>query len=139
MMYVSILTSDRARDPELWAVIWRGKAPSTLRLHHVYNLAGNKRVFVWEGESAADMQFMDRFNQVGVFETYPAFDRTWGWIHAFEGNLEAFKAGLLERGTNPDRVETMVDLRARGHNAANDYAAMKEAREWVARQENVGR
>ena len=100
MMYVSILTSDRARDPERWAVIWRGKAPSTLRLHHVYNLAGNKRVFVWEGESAADMQFMDRFNQVGVLETYPAFDRTWGWIHAFEGNIEAFKAGLLERGAD---------------------------------------
>ena len=26
MLFVSILTSDRARDPELWATIWQGGA-----------------------------------------------------------------------------------------------------------------
>ncbi len=76
VLFVSILTSDRERDPELWAVIWLGGCPPTLKLHQAYNLAGNKRVFIWEGQSAADLQFMDRFNYVGLLETFPAFDRT---------------------------------------------------------------
>jgi hypothetical protein len=66
VLYVSILTSDRERDPELWATIWQGTPPPTLKLLRAYNLAGDKRVFIWEGESAADLQFMDRFNYVGA-------------------------------------------------------------------------
>lgn len=91
MLFVSILTSEREKDPELWAVIWQGQAPPTLQLHHAYNLAGNKRVFVWEGESAADLQFMDRFNEIGVLETHPTFYRTLGWQQAFSGDLEGFR------------------------------------------------
>ena len=77
MLFISILTSERARDPELWATIWNG-APGRVTLIGAYNLANNKRVFIWEGDSAADLQFMDRFNEAGVMETSPAFDRTDG-------------------------------------------------------------
>ena len=135
MLYVSIFTSDRERDPELWATIWQGTAPSTLKLHHAYNLAGNKRVLVWEGESVEDLQFMDRFNYVGVLETYPAFDRTLGWQQAFAGDLEGFRANLAQRGASPDQIEAALDLRTRGHRASNPFAARREAREWVRRQE----
>ncbi|HZU75551.1 MAG TPA: hypothetical protein VFA70_02235, partial [Dehalococcoidia bacterium] len=69
MLFVSIFSSDRERDPELWAVIWNAKAPPTLTLHGAYNLGDNRRVFIWEGESATDLQYMDRFNQVGTLET----------------------------------------------------------------------
>ena len=78
MLFVSILTSDRARDPELWATIWQGESPPNIKIIGAYNLANNRRVFIWEGDSSADLQFMDRFNQIGVLETYPAFDRTVG-------------------------------------------------------------
>ncbi len=113
MLFVSILTSDREKDPELWAVIWQGQAPPTLKLRQAYNLAGNKRVYVWEGESAVDLQFMDRFNEVGGMETCPAFDRTLGCQRA---------------------VDAALDLRERGHRAPNLHAAKREAREWVSRQ-----
>ena len=56
MLYVSIFTSDRERDPELWATIWQGTAPPTLKLLAAYNLGDDRRVFIWEGEGAADLQ-----------------------------------------------------------------------------------
>jgi len=134
MLFVSILTSERVRDPELWAVIWQGGCPETLKLHQAYNLAGNKRLFVWEGQSAADLQFMDRFNYVGMLETFPAFDRTAGWQAAFAGDLETFRANL-ERGRAPAaRIEAALDLRSRGHHAPTLQAAMREGREWAERQ-----
>jgi hypothetical protein len=136
MLFVSILTSERSRDAELWAVIWQGQAPPSLKLHGAYNLAGNKRVFIWEGESAADLQFMDRFNYVGVIETSPAFDRTLGWQYAFAGDLEGFRRNLEERGARPERIEAAMDLRSRGHHAPTLEAAMREGREWAARQAN---
>ena len=38
MLYVSIFTSDRSRDPELWAAIWHGAGPPSIKLHGAYNL-----------------------------------------------------------------------------------------------------
>ncbi len=135
MLFISILTSDRERDPELWAVIWQGAAPPTLKLHQAFNLAGNKRVFIWEGEGAADLQFMDRFNYVGLLETFPAFNRSLGWQHAFAGDLDAFRQNMVRNGARPDRIEAALDLRSRGHHAPNLEAAMREARDWKVRQE----
>ena len=136
MLFVSILTSERIRDPELWAAIWRGFAPSTLILHHAYNLAGNKRVFVWEGGSAADLQFMDRFNHVGELETYPAFDRTTGWQQAFAGDVEGFRTTLAQQGASPERLEAHVELRALAHKSTNLRASLKVGRDWVKRRED---
>ena len=67
-------------------------APPTLKLLGAYNLDGNQRLFLWEGDSVADLQFMDNFNYVGELETYPAFDRTTGWQAAFAGDepIDAF-------------------------------------------------
>ncbi|MPZ97879.1 MAG: hypothetical protein GEU80_00855 [Dehalococcoidia bacterium] len=134
MLYLSILTLDRERDPELWATIWQGHAPHTLKLHAAYNLGGDKRVFVWEGESAADLQFMDRFNEVGQLETAPVFDRTEGWRDAFAGDLERFASRMGERATTP-AGEAALDLRRRGLEAPNSQTARRRAREWVEEQE----
>ena len=148
MLYVTILTSDRERDPELWATTWNLKAPPTFKIHSVYNLAGDKRVFVWEGESAADLQVMDRLNYVGELETYPAFDRTVGWQQAVDGDLEGFRENLVastsssvagfnqKTGMSDQQIEAAMDLRTRGNRAANPYAARREAREWIERQED---
>ena len=100
MRYVSILTSDRNLDPELWAVIWNAKQPKDLDLLCAYNLAGNKRVFIWEADSVAALQFMDNFNHIGTLETYPAFDRSEGWRAAFAGDLETFEKHLNETAAN---------------------------------------
>jgi hypothetical protein len=134
MLFVSIFTSDRARDPELWAVVWQGTAPPTLKIHGAYNLAGNKRVFVWEGESAADLQYMDRLNYVGLLETQPAFDRTEGWRQAFAGDVEAFRQDLERRGARAAVIEAAIDLRRRGHEAPNLEAARRIGRDWQAAQ-----
>jgi len=135
MLFVSILTSDRSRDPELWATIWQGEAPPSIKIIGAYNLADNKRVFIWEGESSADLQFMDRFNHIGVLETCPAFDRTTGWQLAFAKDLDAFEKQLLEgAGGNRAQVERAIDLRRRGMNAPNRYAACVEARRWQEEQ-----
>ncbi len=142
MLYVSILTSDRNLDPELWAVIWNAKAPDDLKLPGAYNLAGNKRLYRWETDSVAGVQFMDNFNFIGELVTYPAFDRTNGWIAAFAGDLEAFerantanaaRIGIPEEQI-PRRVEVAVDLRRRGLEAPNREAARRAAREWAALQ-----
>lgn len=136
MLFVSILTSDRSRDPELWATIWQGAPPPSVNLIGAYNLGNDKRVFIWEGETAADAQFMDRFNEVGVLETSPAFDRTDGWRAAFAKDIGAFRE-RLERGmsTAADSVESAIDLRTRGMTAPNRHAARAAARRWTAERE----
>ena len=135
MLFVSILTSDRARDPELWATIWQGESPPNIKIIGAYNLANNRRVFICEGDSSADLQFMDRFNQIGVLETYPAFDRTVGWQLAFAKDLDAFAKRLLERaGPYREQVERMIELRRRGMNAPNPDRARAEARQWQEEQ-----
>ena len=139
MLYVSILTSDRARDPELWATIWQGGSPPSIKVIGAYNLGNNKRVFIWEGESVADLQFMDRFNYVGVLETYPAFDRTEGWRQCFAKDLDTFAARMIERaGRNRERAESAVELRRRGRNAPTMEAARAAARQWQEEQAQVG-
>ena len=135
MLHVSILTSDRSRDPELWATVWQGMAPPTLKILAVYNLASDKRIFVWEGEGRADIQYIDRMNEVGVLETFTAFDQTGGWQSAFAGDLDGIRKWFEAAGRTPAQIEPAMDLRSRGHYAANTMAARKEAREWVARQE----
>ena len=136
MLFVSILASDRARDPELWATIWQGDPPPSINLIGAYNLGNDKRVFIWEGETVADTQFMDRFNEVGVLETYPAFDRTEGWRAAFAKDIDGF-GERLRRGaaTAAAGVESAVDLRTRGMSAPNRHAARAAARQWTAEQE----
>ena len=134
MLFVSIFTSERERDPELWAVIWNAKAPPTLTLHGAYNLADNRRVFVWEGETVADLQYMDRFNTIGRLETAPAFDRTAGWRCAFAQDLDAFGDNLTQRGQSPAAVERAVELRRRGVQAGNVEAAKRAARAWQEEQ-----
>ena len=136
MLYVSIFTSDRSRDPELWAAIWHGGGSPTIKLHGVYNVADNRRVFIWEGESVADLQFMDRFNHIGVLETSPAFDRTQGWRQAFVKDIEAFAANMLSRARpeNRDQAERAVNLRRRIVKQPNIYAACAEARRWQEEQ-----
>ena len=54
LLFVSILTSDRSHDPELWATIRQGEPPPSLELISAYNLGNDKRVFIWNGESLAD-------------------------------------------------------------------------------------
>ena len=140
MLFVSILTSDRSRDPELWATIWNGQAPPSINLIGAYNLGNDKRVYIWEGEAQADIQFMDRFNEVGILETYPAFDRTAGWRNAFEKDIDAFSERLLNRDPketgmpSKSQLQAGIDLRTRGMNAPNRYAARSEAKAWVKEQ-----
>lgn len=137
MLFVSILTSDRRRDPELWATIWQGGPPPSINLIGAYNLGNDKRVYIWEGESVADIQFMDRFNEVGVLETYPAFDRTAGWRAAFAKDIDGFRTRLESAAsTAAEQTESAIDLRSRGINAPNRHAARAAARRWVAEQES---
>ena len=139
MLFVSLFTSDRERDPELWAVIWNAKAPPTLKLHGAYNLSDNRRVFIWEGEGAADLAYMDRFNQVGRLETSPAFDRTAGWRCAFAQDLDGFRAlgsrgeGAASRGPH-QRGEQAIELRRCGIEALSVEGAKRAARGWQAEQ-----
>ena len=138
MLFVSILTSDRTRDPELWATIWQGDPPPSINLIGAYNLGNDKRVFIWEGETVADTQFMDRFNEVGVLETSPAFDRTFGWRAAFANDLDDFRQNLLAgRPSAGHTAESTIDLRSRGMNAPNRHAARRAARQWTAEQEQA--
>ena len=138
MLFVSILTSDRTRDPELWATIWQGDPPPSVNLIGAYNLGNDKRVFIWEGETVADAQFMDRFNEVGVLETSPAFDRTLGWRAAFTKDIDMFRENLIAgRPSAGHSVESTIDLRRLGMDAPNRYAARAAARQWVAEQESA--
>lgn len=145
MLYVSMLTSDRSRDPELWATIWNGKAPPSITLHGAYNLGNNKRIFIWEGESLTDIQFMDRFNEIGVLETCPAFDRTAGWQTAFSKDINAFRDNRIRNSAKDllpsapekyqEEIDASVDLRTRGMNAPNRHSARAEARKWISERE----
>lgn len=134
MLFVSILTSERARDPELWATIWQGDAPPGINLIGAYNLGNNKRVFIWEGQAAADLQFMDRFNEVGVLETHPAFDRTAGWRFALQKDLAGFQAHLEAQRRHGLQIGAAVDLRRRALAAPNRDAARQAARQWAQEQ-----
>ncbi|MBT3942579.1 MAG: hypothetical protein HOC77_13705 [Chloroflexi bacterium] len=136
MLYVSRFVSDRDRDPELWATIWQAKAPPTLNLIGAYNLGGDERVFIWEGETTADLQFMDSFNDVGRLDTSPAFDRTVGWKHAFAANIAEFEVNMRSRSLRTEeQIQAGLDLRRRGMSALTPQAARRRAREWAAEQE----
>lgn len=139
VLFVSIFRSDRARDPELWATIWQGTAPETLRILHVYNLMTDTRVFIWEGESVADARYMDRLNLVGSLETSIALDQTAGWQAAFAGDLDAIRRFFEERRMPPDQMERALDLRRRAHEAPNLEAARRVALEWQQEQEQAQR
>ena len=81
---------------------------------------------------------MDRFNEVGVLETSPAFDRTFGWRAAFAKDIDGFRQNLLAgRPSAGHNVESTIDLRSRGMNAPNRHAARRAAREWTAEQEQA--
>lgn len=143
MLYISILTSDRQLDPELWALTWQARQPPSLTLHHAYNLAGNKRLFVWEADDEAGLRFMDNaLSLIGEVETYPAFDRTTGWQTAFASDLEGFEAQLTESQKNGRRtpaeasrfIADQVSLRRQAMEAPNRYAAMAVAANWKAAQ-----
>ncbi|GAB4327897.1 MAG: hypothetical protein Kow0010_11600 [Dehalococcoidia bacterium] len=134
MLYVSIFRSDRARDPELWAIMWQGNAPSTLKILHVYNLMTDTRIFVWEGESIADVRYMDRLNLVGKLETSVALDQTVGWQAAFAGDLDGIRRFFEQRNMPPGQMERAIDLRRRGHEAPNLEAARRAALEWQEEQ-----
>ena len=134
MLFVSILTTDRGRDPELWATIWNGQGPPSLNLIGAYNLANNQRVFICEGESVADLQFMDWFDEVGVFDTKPAFDRTEGWRMAMAKDLEGFSQRPRRPGLDQSQFEAGIDLRRRGMTAHNREAARATARGWQEEQ-----
>lgn len=131
MLFVSIFTSERARDPELWATFWNGPAPSGLEILGAYNLASDKRLFIWRASSEAGLQFMDRLNEIGRLETYPAFNRTEGWRRALARDLEGFRRVLESRGVGPDQVEAALDLRRRAMEAPNRHAARAQARRWL--------
>ena len=132
MLFVSIFTSDRERDHELWATMWQGAPPPSISLVGAYNLGNDRRVFVWNGESEADVRYMDRFNEIGILETYPAFDRTQGWRMAFARDLEAW--GRLYRESGRTDPESAIDLRRRAMNAPNRHAARAAARRWQEEQ-----
>lgn len=105
MLYVSIFRSDRARDPELWATIWQGTAPPTLKILHVYNLMTDTRIFVWEGETVADARYIDRLSQVGQLQTSIALDQTPGWQAAFAGDLDAMRRFFEGRKIPQEQIE----------------------------------
>ena len=143
MLFVSIFTSDRKLDPELWATIWQGNPPPSLNLIGAYNMSNDKRVYIWEGESVLDIQFMDRFNEIGVMETSPASDRTVGWRMAFNKELDAFEewfsSGRNRSGNSSDNsqyeIDSAIDLRRRGMLAPNRHAARLEATKWREEQQ----
>ena len=138
MLYVSRFVSDRDRDPELWATIWQAKAPPTLNLIGAYNLGGDERVFIWEGDPVADLQFMDSFNDVGRLDTSPACDRTVGWQNAFTGNIEAFEGNMRSRALrSEEQIDAALDLRRRGLSAPTPHAARRRARECAAERKKM--
>ena len=134
MMYVSILTSDRERDPELWATLWQGEAPKGLEFVAVYNLQNDTRVFVIEADPPQLIGWMDRFNAVGNIVSTPAVDRTEGWRDGLAGNIDAFTKRLVER-YGPEG-EKQAELRRRTMEASNPFAARRVALEWTSERES---
>lgn len=136
MLYVSILRSDRARDPELWATLWQGQAPPGLTFLAVYNLENDTRVFVIDADPAGAIGWLDRLNAVGQLTTTPAFDRTAGWQQALARDIDAFTKSMVERfGAEGEK---QAQLRQRAVAAPNVFAARRLAREWVAEREAEG-
>ena len=131
MLFVSILTSDRSRDAELWATLWQGEPPAGITVIGAYNLTNDRRVLIWEGESSADVQYIDRLNEVGVLETHPAIDRTTGFQAAFAKDLEGFREVMEGRGRRPEQIESALDLRRRAMQSPNRHQARAEARRWL--------
>jgi hypothetical protein len=136
MIYLSILTMDRERDPELWATMWQGDAPPGLTLHSVYR-GGDRLVFVWEGDSAAELLFMERCGQVGDLETFPVVDRTKGWRLSLARDLDGLRAWMVQRGDTDEQIESALDLRSAALDAPNVFAARRAALEWIERQEDA--
>ncbi len=133
MQFVSILTSDRERDPELWATLWQGEAPKGLEIVAVYNLQNDTRVFIINADPPQAIGWLDRLNAVGTIVTTPAFDRTQGWSDAFARDIDGFTKRLVERGGEEGRKH--AELRRRAMNAANPFAARRVALEWVSERE----
>ncbi len=96
MLFVSILTSDRERDPELWATLWQGDAPDGLQFVAVYNLQNNTRIFVINADPPDAIGWLDRLNAVGTIVTTPAFDHTQGWSDALARDIDGFAKRLVE-------------------------------------------
>ena len=136
MLFVSIFTSERARDPELLATIWQGEPPPSINIVGAHNLGNDRRVFIWEGESKLDFEFMDRFNDIGVLDTFPALDRTNGWQKAFAKDIEGFKS--FYESTGRPNADSAIYLRTRGMNAPTRQAARAEALRWQEEQATLG-
>jgi hypothetical protein len=136
MLFVSILQSDRERDPELWATLWQGSAPSGLKFLAVYNLQNDIRVFVVEADSDRDISWLDRLNSIGQLTTTPAFDRTRGWQQALARDIEGFSRVMVERYGAEGKKQ--ADLRRRAMETPNAFAARRVARDWVAEREEEG-
>ena len=117
--------------------MWQGAPPSSINLAGMYNLANNRRDFIWNTESPADIQYMDRLNEVGLLETYPAIDRTSGLQMTFARDLEGFRHVLEERGLSQAQIESSIDLRRRAMQAPNRQAARTEAIRWQMEQTRV--
>ncbi len=136
MLFVSILTSDRERDPELWATLWQGGAPDGLQFVAVYNLQHNMRVFVINADPPQSIGWLDRLNAVGTIVTTPAFDHTQGWSDALARDIDGFTERLVQRfGAEGEK---QAELRRRAMNAANPFAARRVALEWVSEREAEG-
>lgn len=82
---------------------------------------------------------MDRLNRIGVLDTSPALDRTFGWKCAFSGDVEGFRASMERDGVPSPWIEEAIDLRSRGHHAPTMEAAVREARRWMERQADAER
>ena len=136
MLYVSILQSDRERDPELWATLWQGEAPKGLEIVAVYNLQNDTRVFVINADPPQAIGWLDRLNAVGTIVTTPAFDRTQGWSDALARDIDGFTERLVARfGADGEK---QAELRRRAMNAPNPFAARRVALEWVSEREAEG-
>lgn len=136
MLFVSILRSDRSRDPELWATFWQDQPPPGLKILAVYNLENDTRVFVIDADPPGAIGWLDRLNAVGQLTTTPAFDRTAGWQQALARDIDAFTKSMVERfGVEGEK---QAQLRQRAVAAPNVFAARRLAREWVAEREAEG-
>ena len=82
---------------------------------------------------------MDRFNEIGVLETFPAFDRTEGWRAAFAKDIDGFRERLERSSSTAARsVDSAIELRELGMKAGSRHEARLRARLWVTNQEGHG-
>ena len=111
MLFVSILTSRPDARPGTMGDHMAGQSTSEHRTDRRVQ-SGQRQACLHpgRGESVADTQFMDRFNDVGVLETSPAFDRTAGWRAAFAKDIDTFRNNLMAgRPSAGHSVESTVD------------------------------